>query len=294
MVARPALPSGMGLGVAAPGVVVVDYAQSLETSSEKFMQTIEQATPEQLAKRKANLERKQRQRAREKARSFQAMQDHLERIKADRMNAEGIARRTKRNQCMFGEVRPGVDAKTIDEALEVAREMARALDCPDVQENESLYDFERRIFDAWVNFDKFVGHNDAGGRSPFAGGGHAPYSNRETGELFPGRGKDYWIDHCGGFDECWQALPGAKKILDLATLPKLKKIKKTDESKPELKAMPAPAPSAPIPQQQPDSINFAWIRRKRSDIYITAEFNRRFKQATHKEKSWKSCNKRNC
>jgi hypothetical protein len=40
------------------------------------MQTIEQATPEQLAKRKANLERKQRQRAREKARSFQAMQAH--------------------------------------------------------------------------------------------------------------------------------------------------------------------------------------------------------------------------
>ena len=70
------------------------------------MQTIEQPTPEQLAKRKANLERKQRQRAREKARSFQAMQAHLEKVKGDRMNAEGIARRTKRNQCMFGEGEP--------------------------------------------------------------------------------------------------------------------------------------------------------------------------------------------
>ena len=62
------------------------------------MQRIEQPTAEQLAKRKANLERKQRQRAREKARSLQAMNDHLERVKGDRMNAEGIARRTKRNE----------------------------------------------------------------------------------------------------------------------------------------------------------------------------------------------------
>ena len=57
------------------------------------MEPIEQPTPELLTKRKANLERKQRQRVREKARSHQAMEDHLERIKADRMNAEGIARR---------------------------------------------------------------------------------------------------------------------------------------------------------------------------------------------------------
>jgi hypothetical protein len=66
------------------------------------------------------------------------------------------------------------------------------------------------------------------------------------------------VEHCGGFDECWQALPGAKKNLDLATLPKLKKIKKTEESKPELKAAPAPALPAPIPQQQPDAIHFMY------------------------------------
>ena len=119
------------------------------------MEPIEQPTREQLAKRKANLERKQRQRAREKAGSRQAMEDHLERIKADRMNAEGIAHRKKRNQCMFGETSPGIDAKTIDEALEVAREMARALPVPDVQEGESLHDFERRVFDAWTNYEGF-------------------------------------------------------------------------------------------------------------------------------------------
>ena len=222
------------------------------------MQTIEQATPEQLAKRKANLERKQRQRAREKARSFQAMQAHLEKVKNDQMNAEGVARRTKLNQCSLGEVSPGVDSKTIEEALEVAREMARALDCLDVQENESLYDFERRVFDAWVNYDKFVGRDDTGGRSPLAGGGHAPYLNRETGELSPGFGRDYWVNYCGGFDESWQSLPGAKKKLDLGTLPKLKKIKKTEEPKSEIKATPAPTSPAQIPQQ-PNAINFAWI-----------------------------------
>ena len=87
------------------------------------MLAVDKPTLEQLAKRKSNLERKQRQRAREKARSFQAMQAHLEKIKGDRMNAEGIARRTKRNECTFGETSPGIDAKTIDEALEVAREI---------------------------------------------------------------------------------------------------------------------------------------------------------------------------
>jgi hypothetical protein len=216
------------------------------------MQTIEQATPEQLTKRKANLERKQRQRAREKARSFKAIQDHLERVKGDLMNAEGIARRTTRNQCTFGETSPGVDARTIDEALEVAREMARALGCPDVQESESLHDFERRVFDAWTNYEGFRGGNNS------SDGGGAPYLNRLTGQVFPGLGKTYWEEYSGGFDQCWTALPGAKKALDLATLPKLKKIKQPELPKPELKATPAPAPPAPVPQQ-PDSINFAWI-----------------------------------
>jgi len=218
------------------------------------MQTMEQPTPELLAKRKSNLDRKQRQRAREKARSHQAMVDHLERLKADRMNAEGMARRKQRNQCMLGEIRPGTGARTLDEALEVAREMARGLNVPDVQEGESLLEFEHRVFDAWVNYDKVVTHNDASG-----GGGHGPYLNRETGELSPGRGKDYWVEHCGGFDECWKILPGAKETIDLASLPKLKKLKNPEESKSEPTPTPALAPPLPIPQPQPNAINFAWI-----------------------------------
>jgi hypothetical protein len=78
------------------------------------MKTIEQPSLEQLAQRKAALERKQRQRAREKAKSHQAMVDHLERVKGDKMNAEGLIRRTNRNQCTLGEIRPGVDARTLE------------------------------------------------------------------------------------------------------------------------------------------------------------------------------------
>ena len=222
------------------------------------MKTIEHLSLEQLAQRKSNLQRKQRQRARERARSHQAMVDHLEGLKADRMNAEGLARRVTRGQCMLGEISPGVDARTVEEAMDVAREMARALVVPDVMEGECLLDFERRVFDSWVNYDKFVGRNDAGGTFPFAGGGGAPYLNRETGELFPGHGKIYWKDS-GGFDDCWKALPNAKEKIDIASLPKLKKLKAPEESKLAPKQTPSLVPSAPTPQPQPNVISFGWI-----------------------------------
>ena len=185
------------------------------------MQPIEQPTPEQLAKRKSNLERKQRQRAREKAQSHQAMQDSSGEVKGDKMNAEGIARRTKRNQCTLGEISPGVDARTLEDALEVAREMARALVVPDVQEGETSSRLrapclqrlgQLRGLPWWKQLPLMVVD--------------APYLNRLTGELSPGLGKPYWEEYCGGFDESWQALPGAKKKLDLAALPKLKKLKR--------------------------------------------------------------------
>jgi hypothetical protein len=217
------------------------------------MQRIEQPTTEQVMRRRANLERKRKQRAREKARSHQAMVDHLERIKGDKMNAEGIIRRTQRNQCMFGETAPGIDARTLEEALEVAREMAHALTVSDVQDGESLHNFERRVFDAWTNYEGFRGGNNS------CDGGGAPHLNRRTGELSPGRGKLYWQEYCGGFDQCWTALLGAKKTLDLAALPKLKKLKRPEKPKLEPKPAQALTPAPPIPQQQPDAINFAWI-----------------------------------
>jgi hypothetical protein len=167
------------------------------------------------------------------------------------MNAEGIARRMKLNQCSSGEVSPGVDAKTIEEALEVAREMARALTVSDVQEGESLHDFERRVFNAWVNYEGFRGGYNS------SDGCRAPFLNRSTGELSPGSEKPYWEERCGSFDQSWEALPGAKKKLDLA-LPKPKKIKKTEGFKPEPKAIPVAPPPPPI-RSKPAVINFAWI-----------------------------------
>lgn len=121
---------------------------------EDFMESMQQPTPELLAKRKAALDRKQRQRAREKARSHQAMVDHLEKLKGDRMNAQHLARRIQRNQCTLGEISPGVDANNLVDALLVAREFGRALSIPDIQEGESLYDFERRVFKWWVKDSK--------------------------------------------------------------------------------------------------------------------------------------------
>jgi hypothetical protein len=94
------------------------------------MQPLEQPTQEQLAKRKANAERQRRRRAREKSRSVQAMEDHLERVRAKTMNEEGIARRTKRNECTFGETSPGVEARTVEEALEVPAKWPALLIAP--------------------------------------------------------------------------------------------------------------------------------------------------------------------
>jgi hypothetical protein len=68
------------------------------------------------------------------------------------------------------------------------------------------------------------------------------------------------VEHCGGFDEGWKVLPGAKETIDLAALPKLKKIRKLEEPIQEPKPTPpALAPPPPIPQQQPNAINFSWI-----------------------------------
>jgi hypothetical protein len=220
-----------------------------------MIEAIKNPTSEQLAIRAANRQRKRIQRAKEKARSDRAVLRYFDRLQAAKINADGIAWQQKRNLCTLGEIAPGVDAKTVDEALEVAREFARALGTPDVQDGESLLDFERRVFEAWVNYDKFVGRDDAGGNHPDAGG-HAPYLNRETGELSPGHGRTYWIDHCGGFEKCWMPLPGAKVKIDIASLPKLRKLKQPEEPKPA----PKPVPPTPTLVISPQNVaHFAWI-----------------------------------
>jgi hypothetical protein len=203
--------------------------------------------------RAANRVRKQLQRSRDRARSDRATLAYFERLRAEKVYAEDIARRTARGMCTFGEVAPGVNASTVEEALEVAREMARAIGADDVSEGESLLDFETRIFNEWINFAEFIGHHSA-----TVGGGGGPYLNRETGQLFPGFGKAFWIDH-GGFDKNWTPLPGAKEKIDRATLPKLKDVKKVEEAKPKPSAPPRPFLPTPVPQQPPNAVHFGWI-----------------------------------
>ncbi len=171
------------------------------------MQRIEQPTLEQMMRRKANLERKQRQRDREKARSHRAIQEHLEKVKSDRMERQRAspAVRNEINARWARSARVWMYARS-KEAFEAAREMARALDCPDVREGESLHDFERRVFERLGQSRGFPWWMT----TPLTCGG-APHLNRQTGELSPGRGKLYWQDCCGGFDGVLAVSPGCQE-----------------------------------------------------------------------------------
>src|SRR6202043_1648587 len=145
--------------------------------------------------RQQNRDRQQRFRDRQKLSREEAMY-------ADRVNAEGLAFRVKEGECFLGEVSPGVDAATVADALQVAREMAHALGITDVQPGESLLAFERRVFDAWANRG-------------------APFLIRATKSLVPGWSANYWLDYCGGFDETWTPLPGSDAAIDVRSLPEL-------------------------------------------------------------------------
>ncbi len=176
--------------------------------------------------RKLNRERQQRFRDRKK----QNAQDKLDALNraaleaahAKRINEEGLRKRTMTGECSLGEISPGVDAATVEDALQVAREMARALDEPDVQPGESLIQFERRVWYAWIG---------AGG--PFLirdkdliNKGYAPdgmYGGRFyklAPNLRPGWGRDYFLSF-GGFDKSWLPLPGSDAAIDVSSLPAL-------------------------------------------------------------------------
>jgi hypothetical protein len=155
-------------------------------------------TPEQ--KRRQNRERQQRHRDRKRGRSIQ---EREEAEFAHRVNVEGLNHRVKEQKCFVGELFPGVDAANVGDALQIAREFARALGIADVQQCETLAEFERRVFEWWA---------DRGG----------PFLNRQTQQLSPGWGKNYWLDRCGGFDKSWAPLPGSDQVIDTQSLPELR------------------------------------------------------------------------
>jgi hypothetical protein len=145
---------------------------------------------------------KQREQNRERQQRFRDRQK-LSREEADyanKINTEELALRVKAGKCFLGEISPGEDAATIADALQVAREMARALNIVDVEAGESLIQFERRVWDGWIRRD-------------------APFLNRDKQTLVKGWGGDYFVEHCGGFDKCWSPLPGSDAAI--ASLPEL-------------------------------------------------------------------------
>ena len=70
------------------------------------MEHAEEPTPNRLAVRHANRERKRKQRARDKARSDRAVQAYFNRLQAAKVNADGLAWQQKRNLCTLDEIAP--------------------------------------------------------------------------------------------------------------------------------------------------------------------------------------------
>jgi hypothetical protein len=175
-------------------------------------------TPEQKAtRREYNTLMKQKQRDKQRIALAIKMQDYVNNERAREMNEEGRRHRLELGRCFFGEVSPGVDAKTVEDALQVCREFARALAQPDIQQAETLYDFELRIGRVWA---------ERGG----------PFLNRTTQQLSPGwgngtYGEGYWLP----FEEKYFPIPGAKKKLDVASL--------------------SPLPALPEPHQHPAPVD---------------------------------------
>lgn len=154
---------------------------------------ISELPPEQAEKiRRYNREAKREQRKRERLERDQRILEDGECREAERVNAEGQKERAAMGLCFFGEDRPGHDADTIDSAVAVCREFARALDQLDISEGESLKQFETRIGQVWL-----------------ALGG--PFLNRAKQELRPGWG-DYWREK--DFTEIYNFLPNAAKPVE--------------------------------------------------------------------------------
>jgi hypothetical protein len=201
--------------------------------------------PPEQAVRTGNRERQRRHREREK-------QKRARSIEAQRLASER-AERMRRDLHFFSESAPGHDAQTCAEELQIHREFLRALGQVDVQPGETLRTLAKRVFGAWLT-GPFTCRSYG---TPF----YVPAFNRTSQQFDPDFG--FGIGDVL-FDEVWTPPTNSNgdELIDAAALPKLSKRwkakPKTSEAKIEL-APPPTAPPAPIPQQQPDAINFAWI-----------------------------------
>jgi hypothetical protein len=195
--------------------------------------------------RAGNRERQRRHRQRE-------AQKRARSIEAQRLASER-AERMRRGPHFFGESSPGCNANNFAEELQIHREFLRALGKEDVKHGETLRTVAKRAFEAWLTSPftcRLYG-------PPF----YVPAFDRISQQFDPDFG---FAIGDAPFEEIWMPPKDSAgdELIDRAVLPRLPKLSKTKprtlEAKVELATLPR-APPAPIPQQQPDSINFTWI-----------------------------------
>jgi hypothetical protein len=122
-----------------------------------------------------------------------------------------------------GECEAFRDAETCPDALTVAREFLIALNQPDVQFDETLFDVERRVVAAWCS----------------AG---APLLNRNT-IRFDTSTASTTDGYSFDFDNKWIALPGSNEPINIESLPAI--------AVPEVVKVPAAEIPAPATTQDP-------------------------------------------
>jgi hypothetical protein len=202
-------------------------------------------TEHELTIRTGNRERQRLHRKRQKQKRARALE-------AQRLASER-AERMGRGPHFFGESSPGRNANTFADELQIHREFLRALGKEDVQDGETLRTVAKRTFAAWLT---------------------GPYTCRSCGPPFYvpafSRARQQFDPDFGfgigdaPFETIWTPPKDCTgdELIDVAALPKLPKLSKTKPEMLEPKveaASPQPIPPAPIPQQQPNAINFAWI-----------------------------------
>jgi hypothetical protein len=201
--------------------------------------------PTEQTVRTGNRERQRLHRKRQKEKRARALE-------AQRLASER-AERMRRGPYFFGESSPGRNANTLVDELQIHREFLRALGNEDVQDGETLRTVAKRAFEAWL-IGPFTCRSCG---PPF----YAPAFNRVRQQFDPDFGFGIGDDP---FEEIWTPPKDCTgdEVIDVAALPKLPKLLKAKPEKLEHSVEPASPPPvlpAPIPQPQPNAINFAWI-----------------------------------
>lgn len=204
-----------------------------------------ETTEQELTIRTGNRKRQRLHRKRQKEKRARALE-------AQRLDSER-AERISRGPHFFGESSPGRNADTFASELQIHREFLRALGKEDVQEGETLRAVAKRTFAAWLT-GPFTCRSCG---PPF----YVPAFNRIRQKFDPDFG--FGIGDVL-FEEVWTPPKDCTgdELIDAGTLPKLPKLSKAKPEKPEPtveQASPTPSLPPPIPQPQPNTINFAWI-----------------------------------